>query len=308
MSSFKVWGTSYGVIGDLIMGLPILNYFEKKYPKSYKYWVIEKKCAISAPVFLNHPLIDRIKITDEWSGFGKVDKMLMESCDVVAKVPTAPHHDRYDWYNVRSCVEETAIMAGFPDIKDILTEEELKPMLSKWFDVGLPNTTSNTYSKTNKEKTNNYEKNIAIWPYATGGLPGRSPSARWWFRLIKKLSEKGYTVSHYGRSKELPLSNLENYKRYTSLSFFDQIKASLASEIVLGPDTGPMWIMGAYSHPAINLMTNHMKDHDSNLLALAPINENAINLFSYYKSGIGCDGINTDLVVENIINFNKEKE
>ena len=31
--NFKIWGTSYGLIGDLIMSLPILNYFEKKYPK-----------------------------------------------------------------------------------------------------------------------------------------------------------------------------------------------------------------------------------------------------------------------------------
>ena len=55
----RIWGFSFGVIGDLVMGLPMLNYFEKKYPGSYKYWVIEKKCADCAPIYFNHPLIDR---------------------------------------------------------------------------------------------------------------------------------------------------------------------------------------------------------------------------------------------------------
>ena len=58
------------------MGLPILNYYEKKYPGSYKYWVIQKKCAQCAPLYFNHPLIDRIKITDEWDEFGDYDNFV----------------------------------------------------------------------------------------------------------------------------------------------------------------------------------------------------------------------------------------
>ena len=53
---FKIWGISYGLIGDLIMALPSLTYYEKKYPNSYKIWVIEKKCSQCASLFLNHPL------------------------------------------------------------------------------------------------------------------------------------------------------------------------------------------------------------------------------------------------------------
>ena len=62
---FKIWGFGYGIIGDLIMSLPMLTYYEKKYPESYKIWAIYKKCAQCAPIYFNHPLIDRIKITDE---------------------------------------------------------------------------------------------------------------------------------------------------------------------------------------------------------------------------------------------------
>ena len=69
----KIWGPLSGIIGDLIMGLPMLTYFEKKYPGSYKYWGIHKKMSHATPLFYNHPLIDRIKITDKWGEFGQYD-------------------------------------------------------------------------------------------------------------------------------------------------------------------------------------------------------------------------------------------
>ena len=73
MNKVKIWGTSFSLIGDLIMSLPQLTYFKKKYPSSYIYFVIHKKIAYCAPLFLNHPLIDNIRISQEWSGFGDED-------------------------------------------------------------------------------------------------------------------------------------------------------------------------------------------------------------------------------------------
>jgi len=301
-TNMKIWGMSYGVLGDLIMGLPMLNYFEKKYPGSYKFWVIEKKCSISAQLYFNHPLIDKIKITDEWSAFGEIDKKLMQECDIIAECPPADKRGRYDWYNYESCVEHTAKLGGIEDFTEVLTEEERYPELVKWFDIGFSNKKSDTYSKNNQNDLSQFNKNIAIWPFATGGRPGRSPSPKWWHLLINELAKENFTVYHYGRSIEPKLSNSENYKCLTSLSFFDQVKSSLASKVAIGPDTGPMWIMGAYSHPAINLMTNHMLDHKKNLLALAPINKNAVNLFGRYHNGIGCNNIPVKNVIAEINN------
>lgn len=304
----KIWGTSYGLIGDLIMGLPLLTYFEKKYPGSYKHWVIQKKCSICAPLYFNHPLIDRIKITDEWSGFGKNDRELMNNC-LIKCVDTAKHN-KYDWYNEVSCVEETARLAGFHDIKEVLSEDEMRPRLYKWFDVGFSNSKVDTYSRQNNIDLGQFKNNVAIWPFATGGHPGRSPSSDWWKRLINILTKENITVYHYGRDTEPVLSNSKKYIKFTAMSFFEQIKASLASSLAVGPDTGPMWVMGAYSHPSVNLITNHMKSHDRNLLALAPVNDNAFNAFTYYNYGIGCDAMKVERVAE-IINekiFNKEKK
>ena len=57
----KIWGTSFSLIGDLIMSLPQLIYFKNKYKDTYIYFVIHKKTAYVAPLFFNHPLIDFTK-------------------------------------------------------------------------------------------------------------------------------------------------------------------------------------------------------------------------------------------------------
>jgi len=126
--NFKILGVSYGVIGDLIMGLPVLTYFEKKWPGSYKYWFIEKKVAFMAPLFLNHPLIDCIRITGEWNGFNQDDYDIAATCEMKCTMMNW-HHDELDWYNHRGQIEETARIAGIYDIKKILTEDELYPKL-----------------------------------------------------------------------------------------------------------------------------------------------------------------------------------
>ena len=59
----KIWGTSFSLIGDLIMSLPQLVYFKKKHNKAYINFVIHKKISYCAPLFFNHPHIDKILIS-----------------------------------------------------------------------------------------------------------------------------------------------------------------------------------------------------------------------------------------------------
>jgi len=294
----KIWGPVTGIIGDLIMGLPMLTYFEKKYPGSYKYWVIQKKCSQCAPLYFNHPLIDRIKITDEWDEFGEYDKNLIAECEIGTNTsPSGWKHSSQDWYNNVSCVEETAFMAGISNLRDVLSVDELKPRLYKWFDVGFPNVTS-TYAKSRNVSKEQYHNNIAIWPFAGSDASlGRSPSPSWWDVLIDNLIKNGYTVSHYGMPWDPKLSNSEGYKTYPHLSYFEQVKSALASRLVVGTDSGAMWVMGAYSHPAINLMTNWLPNHRENLLALEPINDNGQ---TFHEIG-GCDNIPIEKVLYNIL-------
>ena len=47
------------------MSLPQLNYFKNKYKDIYVYFIIHK-ISYCAPLFFNHPLIDKIHISGEW--------------------------------------------------------------------------------------------------------------------------------------------------------------------------------------------------------------------------------------------------
>ena len=79
----KIWGTAFSLIGDLVMSLPQLNYYKSKYKDIYVNFVIHKKISYCAPLFFNHPLIDKIHISGEWSGFNENDYLIASECDVV---------------------------------------------------------------------------------------------------------------------------------------------------------------------------------------------------------------------------------
>jgi hypothetical protein len=284
----KIWGMSFSLIGDLIAGLPQLNYFEKKYPGSYKYWGIHKKMSHAAPLFYNHPLIDRIKITDTWGGFGENDYELASQCEFTTrqldhknKTLLNARPEDY-WYNDHDIVEQLARMSGIYDIQEILTEEELRPQLSQWFEADFDFIEKNEgYTKSRTKSNLIPSKSIVIWPFSGyGHWPSRSPSTQWWNTLVDTLVNNNFTIFHCGWIEEPHLSNLDNYVRCVNLPFFEQIKISLATKLAVGADSGSMWTLGAYSHPAIHLMTNWRDGHTTNFSAMNPVNIKGISYFA----------------------------
>src|SRR3990167_6635244 len=107
--NFKLWTARSDLAGDCLCALPILNHLEKLYPDSFKFWSVLRKIKQAAPFFFNHPLIDKIVISDRHDGFGATDKFYWDQCDVALN--TRPQHPReQDWQNHRSVCEETFIM------------------------------------------------------------------------------------------------------------------------------------------------------------------------------------------------------
>ena len=273
--NLRIFGVSYGLVGDLVMGLPVLTYFEKKYPGSYKIWAIEKKVGYMAPFFLNHPLVDRIKITQEWNGIGQADRRIIEGCFRACTYENWSH-SRPDWYNYTDCIWETAYIAGVDDIYSYLSDEECYPELEQWFDIGRDDDSFQTYSKQNGADTSVKKKTIAIWPFATAtGMIARSPSVMWWMDLVGKLTRMGYKVYQFGYPGDTVMAD-----SYTDKTFFDQVRMALSCKMSIGTDSGNMWVMGAYSHPAIHLMTNWMANHVQNFDALLPKNKNGHKVFA----------------------------
>lgn len=279
----NIWGVRAGLIGDLVMALPILTYLEKKYPGSYKYWAVHQKCAQAAPLFMNHPLIDRIKVTDGWVNLGPHDRELMDLCELAFDV-SPPVRD-HNWRNEMTCIDQTARMAGIDDLDDVLKPHEKIPHLDRWFpsfsfsqnpnNHGYVDHVGDTYRVAGDR--------IAIWPFANyGKKPHRSPSEGWWTVMAEKLIDAGYEVYHYGWLKEPQLLSYNNpfYHYMCKHSFFDQIRSSLEAKVSIGTDSGSMWVLGAYGQPGIELMTYHEHGHTTNPWALMPPYENHTMLFN----------------------------
>jgi hypothetical protein len=299
--NFKILGVRQSLIGDCIMALPILGHLEREYPDSYKYWHIAKKCSQAAPLFYNHPLIDRIVITDCEEGFGPKDKALAESCDIAFN--TMPPCLEPDFHNYRDMGEEVWVMAGLPEeLYHELSDEDKTPKLEKWFDIEKePNT-------------------IAVHCYAGYGKDQhRSPSKDWWDMAITCLIDKfDCTVYRLGHPIE-PKFDIDKHlgsgrwdtqgekkatiKDCRSLSFFDQIKKALSTDLYIGTDSGFSLAMGAYSHPQVTLLTNWNAGHMHNPLCLQPMNKLNRSLFNPFENGHfkgGCSGINIATVMNTV--------
>jgi len=277
--NFKVLGVRQSLIGDCIMSLPILNFVEKRRPNSYKYWHIAKKCSQAAPLFYNHPLIDKIVITDCDEGFGPKDIELANQCDFVFN--TTPQHPFGEyWHNHRNMLQETWVMAGINlNEFDNLSEQEKAPSLTKWFDISKK------------------QNSIAIHCFAGYGKDNhRSPNQQWWQNLINSLSKQGFKIIRLGHPKEPILEDCEDLRH---LSFLEQVQITLGSNLYIGTDSGFSLVIGAYSHPQITLLTNWNINHTQNPTCLQPINKNNISLFNEFKEG-GCSNIDRYKVLENI--------
>lgn len=284
--NFKIFSGRASLIGDTIMFLPVLNYLELKYPNSYKIFPISQKTSQSAPLFINHPLIDKIHILGEYEGLSKEDAELIKSCQVSIN-PFPQHPDVQDWWNYYNCTEETFRMAGL-DIGEFhsMPEEFKKPKLSKWF------------------KTQKYEKTIAIWPFAGYNQSStRNPSNIWWEKTLKHIEDNfNSKIFHFGAESEPNLGkDLKNYYNMTSLSFFEMIKMSLGCDLMIGTDSGSSWVIGAYGAPQINLIIKNAPNHFKNLEAFAPENylNNKIDLFGLN----GPDSISSEDIINTLKNF-----
>jgi ADP-heptose:LPS heptosyltransferase len=288
----KIWGTSFSLIGDLIMSLPQLVYFKKKYKNSYINFVIHKKISYCAPLFFNHPDIDKIRISGEWSSFNSNDFKVASECDIITtkldlknKKILNRQHDNKHWYNHRSCIDETALMSGITDLNETLTSKEKIPYLQKWFDPGFEveqKKAAYTYDKVESKRNKILSKSLAIWPFAGyGRSKNRNPSEEWWSRLVSRLTDNSISVYHFGYFKEPKLSeNKKYYHNLTDLDFFNQIKISLGSKLAIGTDSGSMWVLAAYNHPMIILGTNWYDNHTDNLNATIPPIESGECIFN----------------------------
>jgi len=298
MKTTKIWGVRGGLIGDTIMALPTLEYLKRKHPNSYVNWVIHKKCSQAAPIYINQKNIDKIHITEGWESLGKYDSEIKSSCDIqINEMPPVVDHFSF---NKISCVEIVANMAGYFDID--FSGDKRFPKLEKWWvNPSTQNNPVNHGYSQNKTELPKENFTVGILPFAHyGQVPERSPTKEWWDVVCDMLIKSDYETRHFGWGTEPKFNGV---LRYTNHSYFEQIKLALECDVVIGTDSGSMWVLGAYSQPAIHIMTYHMHGHNDNESALLPENKNGVMLFNP-KS---CNLISPKLVLENIKEYEENK-
>lgn len=256
--NFRCFGVRGSLLGDCIGALTVLNALERFHPGSFKYWQVARKGSYIAPLFIDHPLIDKIIISDCDEGMGPRDIEIAKTCDIV--INTMPQHPKeHDYPNWRDFYLETFIMAGLSEQHYFaLPENERLPKLVKWFRPESRPTARN--------------KIVAIWPQAGYGKePKRSPNQQWYQNLVNRLISMGCDIVQYGHPADF---NLEGVARRTHVDFFQQIRETLSCNLVISTDSGSGLIFAAYEHPQITLTAPHWPGHVRNLDALAPKNPN----------------------------------
>lgn len=271
----KIWGVRAGIIGDTIIGLTILDHLKEIHPDSYVYWVMHRKNSQAAPFYISQKNIDKIHITEGWESLGEADRLLKASCDI--QINEAPPVDDPFWFNKIGTVEQNFRMAG---IYDKIPESKQYPILTKWWvDISTLHTPENHGYSNVESVREKKRKSIAIFPFAHYGTESsRSPTAEWWEAVIHGL-KADYDIHHFGWITEPTIQGIT--KRHTDTSLFDQIRLALECDLAIGSDAGTMWIIGAYSMPAIHLLTYHkIKGHHENPTAFEPKNRNGKSFFN----------------------------
>lgn len=292
----RIWAGRAQLIGDTISALHVARHFKKSFPDSHLIWPIAKKCSQAAPLYINCEWIDEIYVTDGLDGpQSERDIKKRHSCDIgINENPQHPFGEQ--WFNERCIYEETWLMAGRSKaIWDRLTEEEKTPKLEKWFN--LPD-------KIFQNKT------IGLWcqaGYAQGDTSKRNPSKKYWEQVILRLVKEGYNILQFGSEKDWNYDYLNLsptiFKRLNNLSFFDQIKYSLTTDLTIGTDSGSTLVLAAYEHPQISLLRMYQEDgHIQNPMAFGPRNKNNFSLASLTESH---DSIDQGLIFNKIYEFTK---
>lgn len=256
----KAIGCRPHLIGDSLMAATIPRYLKHRCPGLQMNWAIAAKCAQAAPLYIDHPDIDRIVICKGDAYEGHED--LARQCDIV--FDPLPQHANDNWVNQpgRTIYSETWLMAGLSLSEyEALPKDEQVPTLSQWF------------------KTERRPKSVAIWPGARQGEKEnrRNPPYEWWVSLVSRLEGEGYVVYQCGHPNDGGPFGLDVRQR----SFMDLIALSLGCDLAIGTDSGSMIALAAYhSTPTLSLLSPHWPGHVSNPLAFGPLGKRHTNLWA----------------------------
>jgi len=249
----KLFGVRMSQIKDIVMSLPILDLLEESVGKTYNIFSIAKICKDIVPIIKNHKKIQEIKISDYQNALGENDFKIIKECEYYIN-PKPIHPKEKDWYNYRSSLEEACFMATL----------DYKLLKSK------PKINYNEKQKFNKTSIfigpKYFDQELNCW---------FGPEEDWWERLLR--NNERYIENIYGIS-EFKLN--EKYINIKNKTLEEQVEIISRCHLILGPPSDLTWISSAIGQTnQINILSNEVRDHETNFTAFAPVGENVKNIF-----------------------------
>lgn len=294
--NLRVWGVRGSRLGDTCMAAPTLAWLRQRFPDCYTHWQIARRHAeAGVPLWLNHPLIDQIVVSDCEEGMGPRDIAIAETCQIRFNLmPEHPDGDR-NWATRYTIWEETWRMAGLPIGEyRALSAYDQRCHLTQWFEV-----------------ERQPKRSIALWPASNYGVRqdwhSRYPSRQWMMNLVFRLEAEGYHIIQCGHPKDYANEGGPLACRATSvldarqMSFVEQVRLSLGCDAIIGTDSGSTLVLAAYeSVPTIQLLTDHMPGGQTPL-AFASNSPTNVPLFAAGSA----DNISIDTVVQTVHSLTK---
>lgn len=262
----KILFGRHGQRGDLAINLPSIEYLHRVNEGRVSIDMpINSRYSDMAPLFLNHPAINSVIITDDYNNFpSQPDKDLLLS-KRYSKIfnPMQPHRNDLWWK------EDHQVSVNLYDYCDArLNEEEQQINLVKWFkEVRLGGW-------------------IAFAPFAGFYSPqnNKKLSLEVAKQIVTKLNSIGYFVLHLGGNDEPDIGA----KRF-DLNYFESVRHMLGCDLLLHTDTGLGWVASGYKMRQIGLYSN--ADYGEFTKNIQPKNPNALYLEATNVNEISVDSI-----------------
>lgn len=257
--------------GDLYMATVAARCLKRHDPDSHLTFVIAADYRDCAPLFLDHPNIDRIHILNRGrDGFDAVDRAWIDDQKLFYAFNPMVDHDHSDpWWKRRIQTHEAAYMHGVP----IPPDDDGKIRMTRWF-----------------KPTEDLGKYVAISPFPAsyaGIKNGKSLSIERAQDIVDLLrNEHGYRVLQVGAKDEPTLKGVEKMDR----SYFEAVKDVLGCRLFIGGDSGFTWLMSGYGFPTLALYSDsyYGKEFVKNI---QPVNPNALYLSESNVNEISLDSI-----------------
>lgn len=250
----------HGLRGDLAINIPAINRIFRQYPDIMIDMPIHRQFADMAPLFLNHPTINSVVITDEYEHFpNDKDRDMIKQRRYTHILNPMARHKRDDWWRLMH--QTSAVLFDYSDDSSqaTLTPAEQQINLVKWFEtkkrpraVAFAPFAGYAYNKTNDKMLTEKKANA----------------------IVKYLEESGCLVYIMGGRGE-PILDYGIY--YEDNSYFDSVKIMLECEMLIHTDTGMGWICSGYQHKQLGLY-GHRYYGKEFVKNIQPVNPNAMYL------------------------------